>query len=185
MFRFSRILVISSLVLLGTSGEGQARLLLSKKEALGLAFPVGSTVEKKNAFLSREDLASIKKTARVSIKSRMWTYFVATSSGRTVGYAYLDRVVVRTMPATIMVAISPEGSIRFLEVLSFDEPSDYLPLRRWLKLFEGQDEPKQVRVGQKIRNVSGATLTSHSLTDAARRLLGLHQFLNRDKEKKK
>ncbi|PIP84712.1 MAG: FMN-binding protein [Elusimicrobia bacterium CG_4_9_14_3_um_filter_62_55] len=178
MIRFSRILAMSVLVLSATSGQGQARLLLSRKEALGLAFPADAVVEKKNAFLSKEDLTAVQREARAPVDSRLWTYFVAESSGRVVGYAYFDRVVIRTMPATVMAAISPEGSLRFLEVLSFDEPEDYLPLKRWLKLFEGKADPQRVRVGDAIRNVTGATLTSHALTDAARRLLGLHRTLH-------
>jgi hypothetical protein len=182
MTRLGRILCISAFVLSATSGQGQARLLLSQKEALGLAFPEGAVVSKKTVFLSKEDLAAVQKTARAPVDSRLWTYYVAESSGRAVGYAYLDRVVVRTMPATVMASISPQGSIRFLEVLSFNEPEDYLPLKRWLQLFEGQDEPDRVRVGDAIKNVSGATLTSHSLADAARRLLGLHLFLHPKEE---
>lgn len=178
MNRPARIIAISALLLSSTSGQGQARLLLSKKEALGLAFPAGATVKKKDAFLSKEDLAAVREIARAPVESRLWTYFVAESSGRAAGYAYFDRIVVRTMPATVMAAVSPDGSLRFLEVLSFDEPEDYLPLKRWLELFEGQDDPERLRVGVNIRNVSGATLTSHALTDAARRLLGLHRFLH-------
>jgi hypothetical protein len=185
MTRIGRILFFAASVLLATSGQGRAGLLLSKKEALARAFPAGVEPVKENAFLSKEDAAALRKSARVAVDSRLWTYYVGKSSAGVAGYAYFDRIVVRTMPATIMAAVSPEGELRFLEVLSFDEPRDYLPIERWLKLFEGERDLEKIRIGRKIRNVSGATLTSHALTDSARRLLGLHNLLNgKEKEEK-
>ncbi len=171
------ILSIPFLVLF-CAGEGRAKLLLSQEEGLSLAFPAGAKVEKKTAFLSKEQVRAAQKRARAKVDSHIWTYYVGRSSaGATLGYVYFDRVVIRTLPATVMVSVSPDGRIRFIEILTFSEPEDYLPKRRWLKQFRGRGLDRELRIQGVIRNVSRATLTSYALTRAVRRMLAIHAVL--------
>ncbi len=152
-------------------------MLLSQSDALARAFPAGVAVEKRTAFLDEEQVRAIQKKARVKVDSRIWTYYVAKSSTGTLGYAYFDRTIVRTLPAALMVALDADGRVRFVEVLTFQEPEDYLPRKRWLGLFRGRGLSKDLRIGRKIHAVSGATLTARSFTDIVRRVLALHEIL--------
>ncbi len=155
----------------------QAKLLLSQKDALAVAFPAGKT-EKKTAYLSKEQVLRAQKRAQAKIDSRVWTYYVGRSTGGAVsGYAYFDRVIVRTLPATIMAVVNPDGRLRFVEILTFSEPEDYLPRPRWLNLFKERALDKELKLRGAIRNVSGATLTAHAVTNSARRLLAIHELL--------
>ncbi len=173
------ILLIPLLALL-SAGEGRAKMLLSQEEALSLAFPAGAKVEKKTAFLSREQVRAAQKLARAKVDSHIWTYYVGRSSaGATLGYVYFDQVIIRTLPATVMVSVGPDGRIRFIEILTFSEPEDYLPKRRWLKQFRGRGLDKDLRIQGVIRNVSRATLTAYALTGSARRMLAIHEVLRK------
>ncbi|MBI5597184.1 MAG: FMN-binding protein [Elusimicrobia bacterium] len=165
--------------LLMTAAEGQARLLLTQKQALELAFPAGSSVERKTAFLSDAQVKEAEALARAKVESRVWTYYAGASSGAPSGYAYFDRVVVRTMPATVMAALAPDGTLRFLEVLTFDEPDDYKASRRWLDQLKDRPLDGGLRIGGVLRNQTGATLTSAAFAESARRMLAVHAVLNK------
>ena len=164
--------------LLLTAIEGQARLLLTQKQALGLAFPAGMAVERKTAFLTDDQKKEAERLAKAKVDSTVWTYYAGRSSGTAAGWAYFDRVVVRTMPATVMAAVAPDGTLLFLEVLSFDEPDDYKATPHWLEQFKGRPLDGDLRVGGLLRNQTGATLTSAAFTEAARRMLAVHAVLH-------
>lgn len=156
----------------------RAKVLLSQKEALALAFPPGSAVERKTAFLTPEQARLAQSLARAKLGSRLWTYYVGASSSGARSYAYFDRVIVRTLPATVMAALDAEGRLRFLEILSFEEPEDYLPTRRWLDLFKGKNLGEDLRVRGGIRNVAGASLSAQVFAESARRMLAVHQAVH-------
>ena len=91
------------------------------------------------------------------------------------GTAYFDTHRVRTLAETVMVAIDPAGGILRVEVLSFDEPPDYLPRDEWYAQFGGRALAPETELGRAIRPVTGATLTARVTTDAARRALAIHR----------
>lgn len=165
--------------LLLTAAEGQARLLLTQKQALDLAFPAGAAVERRTAYLTEGQAKEAEALAKAKVESRVWTYYAAASSGTPAGYAYFERVIVRTMPAIVMAAVAPDGTLRFLEVLTFDEPDDYKASPRWLAQLEGRALDDDLKVGGLLRNQTGATLTSAVLAQAARRMLAVHAVLHR------
>ncbi len=176
-----RPLLAAALLLLLPASQARAKLLLSQKDALAMAFP-GAVVEKKTAFISKEQTRLAQKRARAKVDSSLWTYYVGRSTdGAVVGYAYFDKVIVRTLPATIMAAVGPEGRLRFVEILTFNEPEDYLPRKRWLGLFKGRALDDKLRLHGAIRNVSGATLTGEAVTRSTRRLLAIHGVLHPEK----
>lgn len=164
--------------LLLTAVEGQARLLLTQKQALGLAFPAGAAVERKTAYLTDAQVQQAEALAKAKVESKVWTYYAASSSGAAAGWAYFDRIVVRTMPAAVMGAVAPDGTLKFLEVLTFDEPDDYKATPRWLAQLKGRPLGADLRVGGVLRNQTGATLTSAAFTESARRMLAVHAVLH-------
>ena len=161
----------------------QARLLLSQKQALALAFDPSLMVERKTAYLSEEQAERAQREGQVQIDSRVWTYYVGSSSRGVEGYAYFDTHIVRTMSETFMAVLEPHGEIRFVELLSFLEPPDYEPKPRWLGQFGGKSLSTDLMVRRGIRNITGASLTSQKLTDGMRRILAVHSLLHAEKSK--
>lgn len=156
----------------------QAAPLMSQKEALALAFPAGVTVERKTAYLSDEQIQQAQTAGQVKIASRVWSYYVGTSTQGPTGYAYFDTHVVRTMTETFMAVVDCDGRLRFVELLAFAEPEDYKPGSRWLAQFKGRPAREGLWVGRTIRNMTGASLTSQSMTDGVRRVLAVHALLH-------
>ncbi|MBI4347269.1 MAG: FMN-binding protein [Elusimicrobia bacterium] len=155
----------------------QARVLLRQDEALKIAFG-DVTPERRTAYFTSEQLRRAEQSARVKIESRVWTYYVARSSSGEETFAYFDTHIVRTMPETFMAVVDGAGRLRFVELLAFHEPDDYLPSKRWLRQFDGRPLDGELLVRRAIRNITGASLTSQELTSGVRRVLAVHEMLN-------
>ncbi|HEX6106552.1 MAG TPA: FMN-binding protein, partial [Gemmatimonadales bacterium] len=95
--------------------------------------------------------------------------------GRPVGVAYFDSHRVRTLNEVLMIVVEPDDRIRSIEVLRFAEPPEYHASEAWLRQFEGRGLTPELSLKSAIPNMTGATLTSHAVTRAARRVLALHQ----------
>jgi Na+-translocating ferredoxin:NAD+ oxidoreductase RnfG subunit len=160
-------------------GIAAAKVFLTQEEALKLAFP-DAKIERRTAFLTQAQQKEAKRlSGEQELPSALASYYVATRNGREVGTAYFDTHDVRTMPETIMVVIDPSGKIARIEVLSFSEPEEYLPRAHWYEQFQGKLLDDELSMKRGIRPITGATLTARATTDAARRVLALHQVLRR------
>jgi hypothetical protein len=153
--------------------------LPTTQEALGLAFP-GAQLTRKEFVLSESQAAQVKGFAGGELAGRWCVAYEARRNGTLVGVGFFDSHRVRTLNETVLVAISPEGRILRVEAVVFREPAEYLAKEAWVKQFEGKALDAQLNLKGAIRPLSGATLTAHALTDAARRCLALHQVLYRE-----
>jgi len=165
-------------VLLALAAPASAKKFEGRDSALKRSFPSAERFEKKTAYLSEEQVSRAETVARARVADRVWSYHVAIGTSGVLGYAYVDRVTVRTMPAVIFAAIDPDGTSRSVRILTFEEPEDYLPRERWLGLFEGHGLSDRLRVHGIIKNVAGSTLTSRSVTASLRRILAVHGLLH-------
>ena len=78
---------------------------------------------------------------------------------------------------TVKRAILRNDRIRRLELLRFQELPDYRPPAAWLQLFQGRELDSQLSLKGSVVKLTGATLTADAVTDAARRMLALHQIV--------
>jgi hypothetical protein len=153
---------------------------LTQAQALALAFPEGSAIERKPAFLTEEQLARARALAGADVKvaGALVTRYVGTdAAGLTLGTAYFDTHRVRTVDETLMVVVDPEGRASRIEILSFDEPPDYLPKKGWLAQLLGRPLDDELRLKRAIRPITGASLSSKAATDAVRRVLAVHRVI--------
>ena len=153
-----------------------ARVLITQDEALALAFP-GCEVEREPGFLTDAQQERAGELAGAPVTSALVHRHVARKEGRLVGTAYFDTHRVRTLPETLMIVVDPDGTVRRVEVLSFDEPEDYLPRGGWYGQFSGRGLDGELALKRGIRPVTGATLTARATTAAVRRALAVHRVL--------
>ncbi len=154
--------------------EAQAQVLMKQEEALHLAFPNGETVERQTLFLTEAQVAEIQKAARSKVESQLVVYYRARRAEKVAGYAFFETTIVRTRPATMMVVITPDSTVRLVELLSFYEPQDYLPAPRWLALFHSRTLTDNLWPKRDIHNITGATLSVQAITLAVRRMLATY-----------
>ena len=163
-------------LLLAGSAPLLARVFLTVDEALKLAFP-GAQVARRTAYLTAEQLKRARDLAGVEIPSALVTSYGATRDGQPVCVAYFDTHRVRTLPETVMVVVDPQGKVARVEVLSFEEPEQYLPRGPWYGQFGGRALGPELDLKRGIHPVTGATLTARATTEAVRRVLALHQVI--------
>ena len=149
---------------------------LTLQEALGTAFPPPAVIERRTAFLDRDDLDAARDEAGTDapISQSVVTYYVGKRDGTPAGVAYFDSHRVRTLNEVLMIVVRPDDRIAQVEVLRFAEPPEYKPTEPWLAQFEGKTLAPALSLKRDIAMMTGATLTSNAVTRAARRVLALH-----------
>lgn len=155
----------------GLIPEARGQVFLTKDEALRAYFPEPLIIERKTAFLTDKQVESIQARAKSKVESKVVMYYVARGKEGVAGYAFLETHVIRTMPATYMIVVNPDTTIRAMELLAFYEPEDYLPPKRWLDQFRSKSFRNDLWLKRGIHNIVGATLSAQALTDGARRIL--------------
>ncbi|HET7039392.1 MAG TPA: FMN-binding protein [Gemmatimonadales bacterium] len=163
-------------MLIGTSGLHAQAVRLTQDEALRLAFPAPAVIERRTAFLTHAQLAAARSLAGrdVPIEQRVITYYTAARDGEALGAAYFDAHRVRSLTEVLMVVVGPEGRIRRVEILRFDEPPEYRAPAGWLNQFPGDSLEDRLSLKGDVATMAGATLTSHAVVRAVRRVLALH-----------
>ena len=158
------------------AAPAHGRALLTQEEALALAFP-GCEVQRQTLYLTAEQVQRAAKLAGEPLRSALVHSYAARCAGRPGGTAYFDTHPVRTLPETVMVVVDPQGRSSRVEVLSFQEPPDYLPRKPWYEQFRGRPLDDELRLRRAVRPVSGATLTARATTAAVRRVLAVDRVV--------
>lgn len=168
---------VAAIALIAATASGvRAEPVRSLDDALAATFP-GARIESRTLVLSRVDQDRVSKRARARCESRLVTAYVAWHGDTLAGAAYTDRRLVRTRDALLFIAVSPDTSIARIEVLAFFEPPDYRPAPRWLALFARRKLDAKLAPGGAVPNLSGATLTAHTVAESARLALAWHELL--------
>jgi len=158
-----------------------AKIFYAKDEALKLAFPGADSVESRTFILKDSELERAQRLAHTRIESKLFTFYIGRNNGEILGYAAIESHIVRTLPETIMVVLSPEGQVRSTVVLAFHEPPDYLPSKRWLSQFHRKGLSPELRPGRKIAGIVGSTLTVQAISGGVRKVLALFAILIKEK----
>jgi len=154
-----------------------AKVFYTQKDALDLAFPDATRIEKKTFIMSEAETEQVERAARSSLDSRIAKFHLGWDGDRLLGYVFIDVHTVRTLPEAFMVVLAPSGEVSSVQVLAFHEPLDYLPPGRWYEQFAGRSREDTLRLGGDIHGVIGATLSARAVTDSIRRVLSLFEVL--------
>ncbi|HUF51489.1 MAG TPA: FMN-binding protein [Longimicrobiales bacterium] len=165
-------------MLSGTPAHVHAQAPVTQDEALRSAFPAPLRVERRTAYLDRAQLQRASALAGHAVTQSVVNYYVAVGAHGATGIAYFDGHRVRTHGEVLMFVVDTDARIRHTEVLVFAEPPEYRAPHRWLDLFAGRSLSPELSHKRGIPNISGATLTAQAVTNAARRVLALHQVID-------
>lgn len=159
------------------AGPAMGKVYLTRDDALQQVFAGAKNVERKNLFLTDENVKQIEALSKTKLDSKLFTYYEATDGKGSIGYAVFGSHVVRTKPEVYMVVVNPDGSLKHVEILAFYEPEEHLPPKRWFEQFTGKllDENLWPRRG--IKAVSGATLSANAITQEVRKVLAVFEVM--------
>jgi hypothetical protein len=100
------------------------------------------------------------------------TVLRASRGGALLGFARVRNVKGKDQPITYLVAIDARDALKEVDVLVYREPyGGEVAYEPWRKQFRGKTAADPLVVGKDIRNISGATISSHSVTLGVRQTL--------------
>ncbi len=149
-------------------------VFLTKDEALKLAFE-DCEITRSTVTLTADQKDAVAKLSGEKLNKNLVYPYVAKRNGKVVGTAWFDVHKVRTLRETMMIVVDPEGKISRIEILAFGEPREYMPRTSWYAQFVGKGLDAKLALGKGIKKVTGASLTARATTNAARRVLAIHQ----------
>lgn len=92
--------------------------------------------------------------------------------GALLGFALVRNVKGKDQPITYLVATDSTDALRDIDILVYREPyGGEVAYEPWRKQFRGKTSGAPLQVGKDIRNVSGATISSHAVTRGVRQAL--------------
>jgi hypothetical protein len=88
------------------------------------------------------------------------------------GFAQVRNVKGKEQPITFLVAVDGHNALQDVDVLVYREPyGGEVAYEPWRKQFRGKTATAPLIVGKDIRNISGATISSHAVTLGIRKAL--------------
>src|SRR5262245_55986006 len=101
--------------------------------------------------------------------------FKAQAGDRVLGLFVLDHVIGKHLYIDYAVALDASGRIHRVDILAYRESyGGEVREASWLGQFVGKSSASALRVGQDIRNISGATLSSHHVTEGVKRIVATY-----------
>lgn len=147
---------------------------LKPEEALKLAFKGSNEVVLEKKSLTETQKQAAEKSGGSPVGKNDWNFYIGKTGGHIDGYAIIDHEIGKMDPITFMTTISPEGTVRSVEILVYRESQgSEVHEPRFLKQYENKSLASPLKPGQDIQNISGATLSVRAVTVGVRRDLAV------------
>lgn len=168
-----------------------ARVLLTKEQALKQMFPEVDEIVTETKIVAPEDLNQLKdrmggrlylyqkgsKSKELSEKNE-YTFYCGVKNGERIGVAVIEIQPGKWGPVKFIVALDMEGKVKNLAVMSFVEKRGRPIARRsFLKQFLGKGSKDTIKIHKDIRAITGATISSRSVTFTVRKVIALYEEL--------
>lgn len=145
-------------------------IYMKPTEALKTIFNSSQEVITEKKQLSIDQKASLKKLLGYEPVREEWSFYVAKTNNKVDGYALIDNEIGKTEPITFLTAMTPTGTIKAVEILVYREThGSEVHQKPFLKQYETKQLSDPIRVGQDIKNITGATLSSRAISTGVKR----------------
>lgn len=169
-----------ALLLCMTLSTSFGTVFYSKNEALELAFGKGAQVEVMSLFPDKEQMAKIQTTAKITLESGMFSFYVGKAQDKVLGYAAIESNTVRTKPETLLILLTPDGQLKNVFTLAFHEPPEYLPPEQWYEQLSNR-ALEDMDFNKGVQGITGATLSTRSAISSVRKVMAFYQVMLKTK----
>ena len=143
-------------------------------EALAIAFPDATRIEQRSVLLDDAAQARVAQQLGYAARDRAVVLREAFRGDVLVGRALVLEEIGKTLPFRFLVAITPDGRVDQVLLLTYREPRGYeIERDAFRDQYRGKALGDPVRRGEDVRNVTGATISVDSLSRGVRRALAL------------
>lgn len=163
-------------------GVAESQVFHSIRSLLTAQFSSSERVSFERVAPTGQARARIEQRLGRPLPEPEYTFYVARSGDVIDGYALFDRERGQHEMIDLATFFDAEGRVTRVEVMAYREPyGDGVRSERFRRQFVGRDHAAEFRPGHEIDIVSGATISSHSMSRAVQRAtLVLHETLLSD-----
>ncbi len=167
----SGIFILPSLMA-AVAPAAMATVYLSPEQALGVIFSDHKAADFKASSLklTGDQRKAITSSTGLGVRDKDYQVWTAADGSQM----YIDQVVGKHEFITFAMGVGSNGKVRGVEILEYKETYGG-EVRRpdWRKQFKGKKLGEAFKLGGDIMNISGATLSCHSVTEGVKRLLAI------------
>jgi Na+-translocating ferredoxin:NAD+ oxidoreductase RnfG subunit len=161
-------------VLLTLGVSASATQYATPEEAARRCFPDATAFKEGSVQLDPDEMRAVAQAAGLPARSAAWRTMVAMKGDAPLGIVVFDAVLGKFELIDYAVGLGTDGKVRNVEILAYRESHGYeVRLPTWRKQFVGKGVEARLRSGEDIANISGATLSSTSITDGVRRIVAV------------
>lgn len=147
-------------------------------EAQKLLFAKADNFQKLDITLTEEQISKIKNLSGVRQRSKNPQVWKAYVKNTFLGLFIADEVIGKHEYITYATAISPQGEVLGIEILSYREThGGAVREADWKKKFKGKKLTDPFKLDVDVPNITGATLSCRNILDGVKRLLILQQVI--------
>ena len=158
----------------------EARKYLTREQAEKICFPNADKVEWKSHRYTQSEITAIYKASNLKVIDMGIWYGVALKENKIIGVLAFDRSTGKHEFIDYIVALTPEGKVKQIEILEYRESWGYEVRREgWRKQFTGKDSTSKLKLNDGIHNISGATLSCRGITRGVKRICHTWEVLLR------
>lgn len=140
-------------------------------------FPAAKTFVDRSLHFSEADKDSIRSASGLRQRWEEQKVWRAENDGELAGWFIVDDVIGKHEFITYGVAISPDGKVLGIEILSYREThGGQVREAQWRKNFVGKKLGDPFKLDEDVPNISGATLSCRNVVDGVKRLLTVHKL---------
>ena len=154
------------------SGVARAAVYLNEADARSQLWPGATLFNPVTLDLGETALRNLARSSETRIPQgyapRCW---MAANTTGTLGWVFLDRALGKYDMIDFAAAFTLAGAVAGMEILVYREShGGEVRNAAWRRQFSGKTGAKQLRFGDEIRNISGATLSCQHVTEGMQRL---------------
>lgn len=152
-----------------------AKELIKIDKALSQILPVADRIDKESIFLSEAQVIEIQEKANVTFggaHQAQVTVYKMYKDGVVMAYVFEDVVKGKWGPIHYLVGLDTKGNILETIVLDYQEIRGRpIAKKRFLNQYKGKNIHNSLTLRKDIDGITGATISSTSLTDGVRKIV--------------
>ncbi|RZI83606.1 MAG: FMN-binding protein [Rubrivivax sp.] len=155
----------------------QAADYLTVAQAQVLLFPGAKTFAEQPLKFTEEQRDRIKAASGLRQRWDEQKVWRAERDGQVQGWFIVDEVIGKHEFITYATAISKDGHVLGVEILSYREThGGQIREASWRKNLVGKTLADPFKLDEDVPNISGATLSCRNVMDGVKRLLAVHKL---------
>lgn len=172
------IFVCASIVF---SGSAFAEELADTDEALKKMFPKAGHFDRQIVSLSEEQVRRVEEAARLTFKGKhsiQVIVHIAREQNTAAGYAFEDTVIGKWGLIHYLAGLDASGAVSKIIILDYQEIRGRpIAKPRFLRQYQGKTIKDTLQLRKDIDGITGATISSNSLTEGVRKILYIYESI--------